>query len=836
MADFSEAFQEIEVQRVIRAYENGISLDLHCSSEGDWSRLPKEPFARNCKVRVNPNDVLTAGSPSITSFINYISPFLISSELENLLESSDVVGNIRFSRPTLYVFPGGQGDAALFGINGFNMLLDGGFSRKACFWDFVRHLDRLDAVLMTRLNNCNVNGISAVLKRKKQDAVYPQIGHFFSNINERKAILSPDGDKDKDPLLINLIDEGQEIISNLRHLNLNPQVCYRDSEPINLYHKVGHGTLDMYVLSPAKDSKEVREFLIKWNNSDQKLFANTTKSSREFMFPLQNLVSICALLVWQPANPNDTITRILYPGSSPQKKIFEGLDRLKNLEFIKHPVCTATSLIPATIIKTKQIRDSILDKTIPTKEKPSSILDTKKTSDKILENKVIENNLKNGELNGVVDKLETDKTVKKSDSTESDKSLKATKKPDDSKLIEDADKPKTKPVQRTTTRRSESQKRRPVGGDKKASPTTPKKNVDNKVNGDAKKPIKPSPTGTPAKSAKDANNRKVIESKIKSVPKKEPSPKPAAEPKPKVERKPISRRPKGTTKAPISPLKKVNGIQKPDSISRKGKLDKEGTTDSSTVSTPSADQDSILKKDISKLTPEELQQLKAQELADLKEEQEAIKEIEAVFRKSEKQVDDSSSLRKIKDISIEDKLEPEEYLIIEKEVIEQDSIGEKDVKEDEIQKLARDSEESEKQRKLSNENVQEQITEVVKEVEVEEEKKEPVKEQLAEPVKDSTLTTPEEKAVSPDKKVPEKDEDGDENKEVPQESQPDEKVSANVESGATTTAPTLPEDERITLDDIKEDNGQVIEEKHVKEETKEKRCLLFNYLRSHLKM
>lgn len=37
---------------------------------------------------------------------------------------------------------GGQGDAALFGINGFNMLLDGGYSRKACFWDFVRHLDR----------------------------------------------------------------------------------------------------------------------------------------------------------------------------------------------------------------------------------------------------------------------------------------------------------------------------------------------------------------------------------------------------------------------------------------------------------------------------------------------------------------------------------------------------------------------------------------------------------------------------------------------------------------------------------------------------------------------
>lgn len=182
LADFSEAFQENEVQRVIRAYENTITIDIHCSSEGDWTRLPKEQFTKNCKVQVNPNDVLTSGSPSINNFLNYLSPFLIPSDIETLLESSDVVGNIRFSHPTLYVFPGGQGDAALFGINGFNMLVDGGFARKACFWDFTRHLDRLDAVLLTRLNNSNVCGVSSVLRRKTNNQVYPQIGHFFCNL------------------------------------------------------------------------------------------------------------------------------------------------------------------------------------------------------------------------------------------------------------------------------------------------------------------------------------------------------------------------------------------------------------------------------------------------------------------------------------------------------------------------------------------------------------------------------------------------------------------------------------------------------------------------------
>lgn len=54
--------------------------------------------------------------------LDYLSPLITPAGLNELMESSDVVGNIRFSHPTLYVFPGGQGDAALFGINGFNML------------------------------------------------------------------------------------------------------------------------------------------------------------------------------------------------------------------------------------------------------------------------------------------------------------------------------------------------------------------------------------------------------------------------------------------------------------------------------------------------------------------------------------------------------------------------------------------------------------------------------------------------------------------------------------------------------------------------------------------
>ena len=64
------------------------------------------------------------------------------------------------------------------------------------------------------------------------------------------------------------------MLSNLQILNLQPQVCLRDRDnaykPINLYHKVGHGKLDMYVINPSRDAKEIREFMERWNGENSK--------------------------------------------------------------------------------------------------------------------------------------------------------------------------------------------------------------------------------------------------------------------------------------------------------------------------------------------------------------------------------------------------------------------------------------------------------------------------------------------------------------------------------------------------------------------------------------
>lgn len=37
LADLIDAFQEPEVQRVLRAYENSVTVDIHCAPEGEWS-------------------------------------------------------------------------------------------------------------------------------------------------------------------------------------------------------------------------------------------------------------------------------------------------------------------------------------------------------------------------------------------------------------------------------------------------------------------------------------------------------------------------------------------------------------------------------------------------------------------------------------------------------------------------------------------------------------------------------------------------------------------------------------------------------------------------------
>ena len=333
----------------LKQQQEGTSVHVHTFAEGSWTTANlHKVIAKNVTVELNPGEMLDANQ-GLMNLSSYLSSIINVKTPKDLLLSSDVVGNIRFNRPTLYVFPGCNGDSALFGINGFNLLVNGGYNRKACFWDFTRHLDRIDAMLVTHLGSDNIFGVSSVMDRKVTENVHPEIGYVYMNGVDKKK-HSPNGDTQpenggihKQPsLVVNLAEEGHRVIENLHLLGQAPGSCIgsmqgKDFKPVNLYHKVGHGTLDMYVLNPMQDSKELKEFYTQWNK-------NVNSFSSKGGIPLPNVMSVCALLVWRPANANEKITRILFPGNSPQPKIFEGLDKLKTLDIFQHSTCSELSL------------------------------------------------------------------------------------------------------------------------------------------------------------------------------------------------------------------------------------------------------------------------------------------------------------------------------------------------------------------------------------------------------------------------------------------------------------------------------------------------------------
>lgn len=120
--------------------------------------------------------------------------------------------------------------------------------------------------------------------------------------------------------MVSLSDKGHAILDNLRQLGTPVLPCLgsvhgQGLHPINLYHKVGHGSIDLYVLSPLSDAKD------------------TNKSVGG---PKWDQLSSAFLVAWKPASAHEKLTRILFPGNTSQAKIFEGLDRLKTVALFQN--------------------------------------------------------------------------------------------------------------------------------------------------------------------------------------------------------------------------------------------------------------------------------------------------------------------------------------------------------------------------------------------------------------------------------------------------------------------------------------------------------------------
>ncbi|NP_001230114.1 microtubule-associated protein 1S [Sus scrofa] len=298
-------------------------LTITCPTFGDWAQLAPEVSGLQgvLQLQLNPPVHLPA-SEGLRELLEYVAESLELPSPFELLEPPASVGFLRLARPCCYIFPGGLGDAAFFAVNGFTVLVNGGSNPKSSFWKLVRHLDRVDAVLVTHAGADSLPGLNSLLRRKLAERDEAAAGGG-SGDDRLRRLISPNlgvvflNARAAASRLVRGEDEAELALSLLAQLGITPLPLHRGplpAEPTVLFQKMGVGRLDMYVLHPPSAAAD------------------------------HTLASVCALLVWHPAGPAEKVVRVLFPGCTPPARLLDGLVRLQHLGFLREPVVTPQDL------------------------------------------------------------------------------------------------------------------------------------------------------------------------------------------------------------------------------------------------------------------------------------------------------------------------------------------------------------------------------------------------------------------------------------------------------------------------------------------------------------